>query len=251
MSIDAKEMRTSSNLRLLDLYCGAGGAGMGYHRAGFSEIVGVDIHPQPNYPFTFWRRDALSLTYEELLSFDLITASPPCQAYSRGSALARKRGKVYPDLIDPTRRMLEAASKPYVIENVLGAPLRPDISLCGTMFGLKVQRHRYFETNIRNLGSNLVCNHDGSVVDGDYVTVAGSGGHGRGSFKLWQDAMQIDWMTKDEIRESIPPAFTQHIGELIQVLIRTGQLEIRSASKMLERRRDVPGQFYPQTIRMF
>jgi len=221
--------------RLLDLYCGAGGAAKGYYTAGFSEIVGVDIELQPNYPFEFWQMSAISLNYEQLLSFDFIHASPPCQQYSKASAVARKRGKVYPDLIEPTRLMLVASGKPYVMENVPGAPIRPDICLCGSMFGLGVLRHRLFETNIRSLVSHLTCQHSGRVLDGDYVTVAGNGGSGEKRLSRWREAMGIDWMTRDEIREAIPPAYTQHIGEMVLSMLMNGTMsieEIRAGSHL-------------------
>jgi DNA (cytosine-5)-methyltransferase 1 len=219
MRIDPKK------LKLLDLYCGAGGAARGYHNAGFSEIVGVDIRPQPRYPFEFIQGDVMGLDYEFLDQFDFIHASPPCQEYSKAAAVARKRGKVYPDLLSPTRRMLEAAHKPWVIENVPGAPMWPDICLCGSMFDLRVIRHRYFETNIRNLASQFrsyECRHSGTVRDGDYMPVYGRSGR-KGSLIEWQNAMAIDWMSRDELREAIPPAYTHAIGlEALLILHQPG-----------------------------
>jgi DNA (cytosine-5)-methyltransferase 1 len=130
--------------RLLDLFCCAGGAAMGYHQAGF-EVVGVDIAPQRRYPFAFIQSDALKLDPRFLALFDAIHASPPCQAYSKAQRL---RKNDHPDLIIPTRKMLEATGLPYVIENVPGSPLRSPATLCGGMFSeLKVYRHRWFETN--------------------------------------------------------------------------------------------------------
>lgn len=238
-------------MRMLDLCCGAGGAAVGYNRAGFSEIVGVDIDAQPRYPFEFWQRDAMTMTYEEILSFDFIHASPPCQQYSRGSVLARKQGKVYPDLIDPVRRMLVASGKPYVIENVVGAPVRPDICLCGTMFGLGVLRHRYFETNLP-IKQTLTCQHDGTVIDGDYVTVAGNGGHGGKKFADWKRAMQIDWMTKVELKESIPPAFTEWIGREALLILECGEMSIDTQIPAKNRRAvEVDTWTYPQQLALF
>ena len=147
--------------RLLDLYCGAGGAAMGYHRAGFHEIVGVDIAPQPRYPFEFVQANALEFLAEHGHEFDAIHASPPCQGYSIMHNLPWLRGRDYPLLILPTIEMLEALGKPYVVENVMGARhgargLRKRGLeahglqagwLCGTMFGLPFYRHRLFATN--------------------------------------------------------------------------------------------------------
>jgi len=134
--------------RLLDLFCCAGGAGVGYSRAGF-EVVGVDNKPQSNYPLPFIQADALKLDPEFIASFDAIHASPPCQSYSD---LAKRNGNAHewPRLIEPVREILIASGLPYVIENVDGAPLLNPMVLCGTMFkGLRVLRHRLFETNFK------------------------------------------------------------------------------------------------------
>src|SRR5512146_881208 len=120
--------------RLLDLFCGAGGAAMGYHRACF-EVVGVDINPQPHYPFEFHQADALTYPLD---GFDVIHASPPCQDYTIASLYHRMNGKTYPDLIEPTRKHLMRSSSVWVMENVPGAPLINPIMLCGSMFGLEV-----------------------------------------------------------------------------------------------------------------
>ncbi len=151
----------TSAIRLLDLYCGAGGAAMGYHRAGFDEIVGVDIAPQPGYPFRFIQADALEYVAEHGHEFDAIHASPPCQAYSIMRNLPWLRGREYPLLLLPTIEMLEALGKPYIVENVMGAQHGSKTLrkrgleahglkagwLCGTMFGLPFYRHRLFATN--------------------------------------------------------------------------------------------------------
>ena len=131
-------------MKILDLFCGAGGATMGLHRAGF-EVVGVDIHLQPNYPFEFIQADALELNLE---GYDAYWASPPCQCYSKAAIGSRNAGVIYPDLINKTRKRLLLTSKPYVIENVVGAPLIFPTYLEGTMFGLGVLRRRLFESNI-------------------------------------------------------------------------------------------------------
>ena len=207
--------------RLLDLFCGAGGAAVGYTRAGF-DVVGVDHVPQPNFPYTFLEADAMTLDPGFLRSFDVIHASPPCQAYSD---LAARNGNAddWPRLIEPVREMLVATGKLYVIENVEGAPLRNYIVLCGTMFpGLRVLRHRLFETNFLIAAPPhgrhpLVHTHDkrkrhyGKTDEWkDFVTVTGGG---NSSVAAARDAMGIDWMTKREINESIPPAYAQYVGE--------------------------------------
>lgn len=207
--------------RLLDLFCGAGGAATGYHRAGFT-VVGVDIVDQPAYPFTFVKADALDiLACQDLLQrYDIVHASPPCQAYSD---LARRSGLSYPELIGPVRDALETAGVSYVIENVEGAPLRNPLTLCGTMFdGLRVLRHRLFESNI-DLGSApahrqhpLVFTYDrrkghyGRLnQDTSFVQVTGGGNCTIANARA---AMGITWMDKAHINEAIPPAYTEFIG---------------------------------------
>src|SRR3990167_3259097 len=131
--------------RLLDLFCGAGGSAVGYSRAGFDDIVGVDNRPMPRYPFTFVQADALEYVAEHGREFDAIHASPPCQGYSVMRNLPWLKAKEYPLLIEPTRELLEAFGKPWIIENVMGAKLRAGW-LCGTMFDLPIFGHRYFES---------------------------------------------------------------------------------------------------------
>jgi DNA (cytosine-5)-methyltransferase 1 len=190
---------------LLDLFCGAGGAAMGYRRAGF-EVVGVDTKPQPHYPFEFIRADAMAFPLE---GFDVIHASPPCQAYSKTAAFTKRD---YPDLVGVVRDRL--ALYHYVIENVVGAPIRKDLVLCGEMFGLRVIRHRAFESSLPLLspahqkhrgGTNA---HRGYSKGAHYVCVAG---HNYNTAE-GKRAMDIDWMTRDELNEAIPPAYTEHIG---------------------------------------
>ena len=207
-------------LRLLDLFCCAGGAGVGYNRAGFA-IVGVDIKPQPNYPLPFIQTDVLMLDPGFLASFDAIHASPPCQSYSD---LAKRNGNAdaWPRLIDPVREMLIQSGLPYIIENVEGAPLLKPVVLCGTMFkGLRVLRHRLFETNFTLVAPahgkhpkvhtfDKRKSHYGKTDDmRDFVQVTGGG---NSSIAAARDAMGIDWMTKNELNEAIPPAYTQFIG---------------------------------------
>ena len=207
--------------RLLDTFCGAGGCSVGYHRAGF-DVVGVDNRPQKNYPFEFHLGDALEFIAEHGREFDVIHASPPCQAYSTTKSL---HDNEHPDLVGPTRTALRATGKPYIIENVPGAPLFNYVMLCGTMFGLGVIRHRLFECKPAIFFSPQSCNHAGKTapskgeyhsLDGyDFITCAGhnfQAGAGR-------KAMDIDWMTRDELAQAIPPAYTQYIGERLLRLL--------------------------------
>ncbi len=203
--------------RLLDLFCCAGGAGMGYHRAGFN-VVGVDIAPQPNYPFEFHQGDALEYLAEHGHEFDAVHLSPPCQGYT---ALKAVHGNDWPLLIEPARELADQTGLPYVLENVQGAPLRRDLTLCGEMFGLSVIRHRYFELGHWTATAPTHKPHRGRVAgwrhgqfyDGPYFAVYGLGG-GKGTVEQWQQAMGIDWTTdRHELAEAIPPAYTEHIGQ--------------------------------------
>jgi hypothetical protein len=193
---------------ILDAFCGAGGAAWGYWLAGYN-VVGVDINPQPNYPFPFIQGDAVEFIREHGQEFDFIHASPPCQAYTWS---ARRWNKVHPDLVAPTRDALKSTGRQYIIENVIGAPVKNALTLCGTMFGLGVIRHRLFETNPPIYFAPATCAHTGSVGAGDYVTVAGHGGDGISRLDVWQKSMQIWWMSKQEMTQSIPPAFTEWLG---------------------------------------
>ena len=139
-------------MRLLDLFCGAGGAAMGYHLAGFSEIVGVDIEDQKHYPFSFVQDDALEFAAVHAHEFDVIHASPPCQGYSRCQFLPQDNSNTYPRMIDDVRALLRSSGKPHIIENVPGAPLENPLTLEGRMFGLKVLRKRLFECSPWILG---------------------------------------------------------------------------------------------------
>lgn len=204
---------------ILDAYCGAGGAAMGYHRAGF-DVVGVDIAPQPNYPFEFVQGDARDFIAEHWREFDAVHASPPCQA-SCALTKGTNKGREYVDHIPETRRLLTATGLPAVIENVQGAAVRRDVTLCGEMFGLGVIRHRYFELSGWSTTPPRHVPHRGRVsgwrhgqwFDGPYVAVYGEGG-GKGSVQQWQHAMGIDWTAdRKEIAEAIPPAYSQWIGE--------------------------------------
>jgi DNA (cytosine-5)-methyltransferase 1 len=208
-----------AQVRLLDLFCCAGGAAMGYWQAGF-DIVGVDINPQPRYPFAFLQQDALTLDQRFLRSFDAIHASPPCQRFSD---LAKRNGNAHewPDLIIPVRRLLLHSGRPFVIENVEGAPLVDPIMLCGTMFGLRVIRHRLFECSfpvaVPPHGKHpLVYTRDKRKAHygklSEWTSPVQVTGGGNCSKAAAADAMGIDWMTKDELNEAIPPAYTRHVG---------------------------------------
>ncbi len=218
--------------RLLDLFCGAGGCSSGYEKAGF-EVVGVDISPQPNYPFKFVRAEALNILqrphhyHAGWLQFDAIHASPPCQAFT--AYRNNKQVGNYPDLVSSTRGLLDATGLPYVIENVVGAPVREDLLLCGTMFDppMEIQRHRIFETNWDIQPPMWPCRHKLNGQDrypgGRSVARTGvSTGLVRATIEIgsWdiplakqQEAMDIDWMTLEELSEAIPPCYTQFIGD--------------------------------------
>lgn len=211
--------------RLLDLFCGAGGAAMGYHQAGF-DVVGVDINPQPRYPFPFIQQDALTIDPSFVAAFDAIHASPPCQGYTELKSAPGTKGA--PKLIGSTRAKLKASGLPYIIENVEGAAseMLSPIVLCGTMFGLtaegcELRRHRLFESNIILFAPD--CQHTDRPVVGVY------GGHarvrsarhgGRGTRDAWPnghkpvaaEAMGMDWATLAEMSEAIPPAYTYFLG---------------------------------------
>jgi DNA (cytosine-5)-methyltransferase 1 len=226
--------------RLLDLFCCAGGAGMGYARAGF-EVVGVDLSAHPNYPFEFIQADALTLDRDFLESFDAVHASPPCQSYSD---LARRNGNahMWPRLIEPTRDLLNSLGVPWIIENVEGAPLIDPVVLCGTMFpGLRVIRHRLFESNVDldvppHGRHPLVFTHDKRKAhygrldqNTSFVQVTGGGNC---TIANARDALGIDWpMTKNELNESIPPAYTEYLGKQLIEHVRDRQLDLREPER--------------------
>lgn len=208
-------------MRLLDLFCGAGGAAMGYHQAGF-EVVGVDIKHQPRYPFEFHQGDALEFLRKHGHEFDVVHASPPCQGYSYCTPTTHK--DKHPKLIAATREALQEVGRPYVIENVAGArrDLINPLMLCGSQFGLKIWRHRYFEIwPEMPIASLPDCDHS-------FIPVLISGTTRRKGFPrkdpsaaVRREALQTPWMTTTEMDEAIPPAFTRFIGEqLIQQLRR-------------------------------
>lgn len=212
--------------RLLDLFCGAGGAAVGYARAGF-EVVGVDIKPQPRYPFAFVQADALEFVRDwdyslGMWPFDAIHASPPCQAFSYAKVI---QGNDHEDLLTPTRNLLEQTGLPWVIENVPGAPMRKDLILCGTQFGLEaegfeVRRHRWFEFSDPSFAPMVPpCWHrlppiygSGHSQDKPHREKYGFCGAA-----ICKAAMDVEWMTRDEQSQAIPPAYTELIGhQLLQ-----------------------------------
>jgi len=218
-------METRKPMRLLDLFCKAGGASMGYHLAGF-EVVGIDIKKQKRYPFEFIQADALEVLQDidYLKTFDVLAGSPPCQTHSITQHLRNAQGKSTDkiDLIPQTREGFIKSGKPYVIENVPGAPLIDPVVMCGSSFGLKVRRHRLFESNLQLTSS--ICDHKSQ---GKPVGIYGSmrdeipnGGHTAKSIEQAREAMGIDWMIWGELVEAIPPVYTQTIGNEIIKQIR-------------------------------
>jgi DNA (cytosine-5)-methyltransferase 1 len=217
--------------RCADLFCGAGGAATGLSRAGF-EVEGWDIVPQKNYPFQFHWGNALEAVLE---GFDFVWASPPCQAHSALKTMPNAKNHL--DLIPATRDKLEAWGGPWIIENVIGAPLRNPVMLCGTMFGLgtsngqaELRRHRIFESPVNLM--TMDCRHNAQMLCGVY------GGHGRDRRRtvgVWghaggssvrdgvqqfsteqrREAMGIDWMSGAELSQAIPPAYSEFLGRQI------------------------------------
>jgi site-specific DNA-cytosine methylase len=190
--------------KALDCCCCIGGMSEGLHRAGF-EVIGVDIVHHASYRFPLILRDFRRLTYADLSEYDYIHLSPPCQGSSRGSALARSRGRIYIDLIPAARRLAVASGLPYTIENVVGSSLK-GIRLYGDMFGLPILRERIFE-------SNISLSNDIPRVPGKIITVAGS--HARGGDN-WRRAMGINWKAPDYlVKEAVPPAYGEYIGRQV------------------------------------
>jgi len=221
--------------KLLDLFCGAGGASMGYHRAGFA-VYGIDNKPQPHYPFPFLQMDALEamdrllrgegLTFNNgetlyLADFAVFHASPPCQKWSTGTAI---HGYKHPDLLTPIRERLIATGKNYIIENVKGAPLQNAFMLCGTMFGLKVKRHRYFECSFDIYFAPATCacrgkagftnSKSGFSSFANKAKLISVAGH---NFSVTDAmiAMNIDWMKQAGLTQAIPPVYTEYIGKYL------------------------------------
>jgi hypothetical protein len=220
---------TARRPRVLDLFCCSGGAGVGYHQAGF-DVIGVDITNRPRYPFQFIQGDALDAMREMGQDVDLVHASPPCQPHT---ALTKgtNAGRQYADFLAQMRDLCLWYGVPWVIENVTGAPMRADLTLCGEMFGLGVIRHRLFELgwlgapparrpkHLPHRGPVRGWRH-GVWRDGPYIAAYGKGG-GKGSVAEMQAAMGITWTdVHEELTEAIPPAYTRYIGE---EFVTTGQ----------------------------
>lgn len=207
----------------MDAFSGAGGAAVGYSQAGF-DVLGVDIRPQPRYPFEFVQGDAIEYIREHGREFAAIHASPPCQSYTSLRAMHPERD--YPDLLAATRDALRAAGRPWAIENVIGAPIHSGIFLCGTMFDLRVYRHRWFETPfllmqphhpphlIKAGGHKSQRQRKAHYLAGGFVTITGNVGSYCGP------AMGIDWMTGEELSQAIPPAYTRFIGTQLLAALR-------------------------------
>ena len=222
--------------KILDLFSGAGGAAMGLYRA-FSpsfrvSITGVDIKHQRNYPayhqteyakcFNFVQVDALEFPLE---GYDFIWASPPCQRFTKSSAPARKRGHKAPDYIADIRAHLIDSEAYWTMENVPEAPLMEPFMLCGLQFGLKLQRHRIFESNFPVLVPYHPPHDRGMALRGEIFTIVGGGGklnwggkdaYHRGTFDQWKEAMGIDWMNKQELTQAVPPAYSEFIGRQLR-----------------------------------
>lgn len=221
---------------LLDLYCGAGGASVGYHRAGF-RVIGVDRAPQPRYPYAFVQGDALEaltrlleggrIAGHPLDDFAAVVGSPPCQLFAKGSGKAGTRAR-HTNLIPATREAMAATGLPYAIENITEARrhLRDPVALCGAWFGLGVFRHRLFETSFP-LAQPPHHPHTGRIGDGRFQTVAGNpGGSSRrdatrfGDAAAWSKAMGIDWMSARELAQAIPPRYTVRVGAALYAHLR-------------------------------
>jgi DNA (cytosine-5)-methyltransferase 1 len=199
--------------KALDLFCSAGGASMGLYRAGF-DVTGVDWVNQPRYPFKFRMANAL---YYPLEGFDFIWASPPCQAYTRSCWPQKRNGKQYPDLLPPMADKLRSCGVAYAIENVPGAPLRVDLVLCGSLFDLPIVRHRWFEIGFRSFNLVQSCAHvEKPICVVGHGTTSWTRKKNGGKCHSIQDmrrAMDIDWMNRGELSQSVPPAYSEFIGK--------------------------------------
>jgi DNA (cytosine-5)-methyltransferase 1 len=211
-------------MKLLDLFCGVGGASVGYAQAGF-EVHGVDLKHGKRYPFTYLRADVLDILKDKefISQFDVIHASPPCQTHSITQHLRKAQGKSTKklDLIPETRAALIASGKPYIIENVPGSPLINPIQLCGSSFGLKVRRHRLFESNLSLIGSECLHKEQGRPV-GVYGSLRDDiphGGKTADSIDQAREAMGISWAIWSELVEAIPPLYTSYLGNQIRELL--------------------------------
>jgi DNA (cytosine-5)-methyltransferase 1 len=206
-----------SKPKLLDLYSCQGGASKGYVDAGF-DVVGVDIEDQPRYPYDFHQADALEYLEKNHHKFDAVHASPPCQNYTKARVLQNNE---HPDLIGPTRDLLDQIGKPYIIENVPHSPLKNHIILCGQMFDIMTYRHRWFESNVdlvapehpkhkwvNNKMGRMPKPDEAMYIVGNFTGVARA-----------KEIMKIDWMNREGLRESIPPVYSEYLGkQLLQQL---------------------------------
>lgn len=206
---------------LLDLCCKAGGASKGYADVGF-EIIGVDIEPQPHYPYEFHCADAIEFLKKHHKEFVAVHTSPPCQEYTQATKQWRMAGRQYPRLIETLRDLLAKFKKPYVIENVPDAPLINPITLCGTMFGIKTYRHRIFETSFK-VPQPLHASHTTKqikmgrpVKDGEYIQLVGH----FSNVPYGRKVMGIPWMTQHELAEAIPPCYTALVGKYLMKAIK-------------------------------
>ncbi len=238
-------------MRLLDLFCGAGGAAMGYHRGGFTEIVGVDIKPQPRYPFQFVHADALEFVRSYGASFDAIHASPPCQrwlSFTKAPWMPQaSQDRERPDHLTAMVAFLEQLGTPFVVENVPTSPLLQTLTLCGSSFGLRVRRHRKFATNFWVWP--LACRH---VRQGPPIGVYGHGGpkNPGGLGRRYKNRAEasaamggLDWMSLREMVEAIPPAYTEYLGTQLRALLSLPRADA-DAARLAAARSPAPSQLH-------
>ncbi|MFI6371039.1 SAM-dependent methyltransferase [Streptomyces sp. NPDC050546] len=202
--------RPWNGLTVLDVFCCQGGASMGYYLAGF-DVIGVDKENQPRYPFPFIQGDAVEYILAHGHEYDLIAGSPPCQRYTRAQVI---QGREHPDLVAPTREAMKSTGRPYIIENVQGAPLLDAVLLCGAMFGMRTYRHRQFESPLP-LGTRLHPRHLAPVAKMGRAVRPGEFMHIVGNFTgadLAREIMGMPWASRDGLREAIPPAYAQFLG---------------------------------------
>lgn len=211
--------------KLLDLFCCQGGASQGYEDAGFL-VTGVDIDPQPRYPFHFVQGDALKVLLERHHEFDAFHASPPCQAHTNAQ---RIQGNTHPDFIEATRAAFHLIGKPWVIENVRGAPLVDPVVLCGSMFGLETYRHRLFETNWELTAPDHAEHLARTTKMGrapqpdEYMHIVGN----FSGVERAREVMGMPWANRDGLREAIPPAYTEWIGRQLRQEVESGLVQDR------------------------
>lgn len=218
---------------MLDGCCKAGGAAYGYMQAANDlgvelEITGIDIEPQPNYPYNFIQCDLVEFLQTQAGDYHVIHTSPPCQKYSTITITQRNNGKIYRDILTETRQELIKLGVPSVIENVMPAPIKSDCILRGDMFGLRVLKQRKFECINWFMMAPILPKKIGSVTEGDFAQVVGVGqkrnnqmkqlkgvSEGKSVSEIWSEAMGINWMTRKEMAEAIPPAYTRYIGKYL------------------------------------